>query len=524
METDKEFLSQYTRIATDIAARIAEGKYPEFERLPGKSSLATIYEVSPETVRKALNILSDCGVLQCRTGSGTVVISKKSAELFLEGTKLKDEQAILKENLRSLILDYRQLGQKIVEISENLIDARYTPLPTDQQLPFYEVTVPADSDKANMSLGDMRFWQSTGATIVAIKRGQHIQISPGPYAIIKANDILVYVGEEKTRKAVHQFLTYGKIASTIFQIQEQINTAIHMKELSAAAEALGARIGDISDFTAMTKGMTNHSYLFSCKGSRYILRIPGEGTFNLIDRYQEEQVYRAIAGTGICDDVIYINPENGLKVTRFIDEVRPCDPDNTEDLEKCMGLLRRFHGIGLKVEHYFDLFGNIQHYEDLWAGEPSAHKDYKHIKSNVLGLKDFVEKQRGELCLTHIDAVPDNFLFHNIDGTESLQLIDWEYAGMQDPHVDIAMFCIYSSYDKEQIDKVIDIYFEGSCSRADRAKIYCYVSICGLLWSNWTEYKRCLGVEYGDYAKKQYAYAKEYYKIARKEISAIEGE
>ena len=524
MEIDQEFMSRYTRIATDLAAGIAEGKYPEHSRLPGKSSLATIYEVSPETVRKALNVLADCGVVQTRSGSGTVVLSKNAAELFLEGTQLRDEQSRLKENLRSLLADYRHLGRKIMEISESLIDARYTPLPTDQTLPFYEVTVPADSDKANMSLGDLRFWQSTGATIVAIKRGQHIQVSPGPYAIIKPNDVIVYVGEERSRKAVHQFLTYGKAESTIVQIQEQINTAIHMKELSVAAEALHARIGDISDFMAMTKGMTNHSYLFSCKGARYILRIPGEGTVNLIDRYQEEKVYRAIAGTGICDDVIYINPENGLKVTRFIEEVRPCDPDSPEDLAKCMNLLRRFHGIGLQVDNYFDLFGNIQRYEELRGDEPSVYKDYQRVKNNIFKLKDFVESRRGPLCLTHIDAVPDNFLFHNIDGKESLQLIDWEYAGMQDPHVDIAMFCIYSSYSRPQIDRVIDLYFEGACSREDRVKIYCYVAICGLLWSNWTEYKRTLGVEYGDYAKKQYAYAKEYYQIARKEIKALEGE
>ncbi|MFR7977894.1 MAG: phosphotransferase [[Ruminococcus] torques] len=47
--------------------------------------------------------------------------------------------------------------------------------------------------------------------------------------------------------------------------------------------------------------------------------------------------------------------------------------------------------------------------------------------------------------LTHIDAVPDNFLFiEEASGSTSIRLIDWEYAGMQDPHIDIAMFCIYS--------------------------------------------------------------------------------
>ena len=87
---------------------------------------------------------------------------------------------------------------------------------------------------------------------------------------------------------------------------------------------------------------------------------------------------------------------------------------------------------------------------------------------------------------------------------------------MQDPHVDIAMFCIYSMYGKKQIDKLIDIYFEedGGCDKATRAKIYCYVSVCGLIWSNWCEYKRNLGVEFGEYSLYQYRYAKEYYKFS----------
>ena len=66
------------------------------------------------------------------------------------------------------------------------------------------------------------------------------------------------------------------------------------------------------------------------------------------------------------------------------------------------------------------------------------------------------------MCLTHIDAVPDNFLFYNDGSTEKLQLTDWEYSGMQDPHVDIAMFCMYSMYVKNQGDRRIDICIENT--------------------------------------------------------------
>ena len=89
---------------------------------------------------------------------------------------------------------------------------------------------------------------------------------------------------------------------------------------------------------------------------------------------------------------------------------------------------------------------------------------------------------------------------------------------MQDPHVDIAMFSIYSMYSKEQIDRLIDIYFQNECDQTTRAKIYAYVAACGLLWSNWCEFKHNLGVEFGEYSLRQYRYAKDYYKYCRELI------
>ena len=92
---------------------------------------------------------------------------------------------------------------------------------------------------------------------------------------------------------------------------------------------------------------------------------------------------------------------------------------------------------------------------------------------------------------------------------------------MQDPDVDIAMFCIYSMFDRKQIDNLIDIYYEKNCKPNIRIKIYCYIAACGLLWSNWCEYKKILGIEFGEYSLKQYRYAKEYYKIAINEMEKL---
>ena len=275
---------------------------------------------------------------------------------------------------------------------------------------------------------------------------------------------------------------------------------------------------EVTDITVLKKGMTNRSFLFTCKDKKYIMRIPGEGTDQLINRRQEAAVYHAIADKNICDDIAYINPENGYKITEFLEGARVCDPTDYEDVKKCMSRLRDFHAMKLKVAHEFDIFGQMEFYETLWDGTPSVYKDYEKTKANVWSLKPYIDAHAGEKILTHIDAVPDNFLFVQKNGKEEIRLIDWEYAGMQDPHVDIAMFCIYSLYNKRQVDRLIAAYFTDGCDDATRIKIYCYIAACGLLWSNWCEYKRNLGVEFGEYSLRQYRYAKDYYRIVQDEL------
>lgn len=314
---------------------------------------------------------------------------------------------------------------------------------------------------------------------------------------------------------------------TFEQLRELDSQSDHLKSeaIRTICDALHADMGEITQVTVLKKGMTNRSFLFSCKGKRYIMRIPGEGTAQLVDRRHEAAVYQAIREKNICDDIAYISPDNGYKITEYLADARVCNPEKAEDVRRCMQRLREFHELRLTVAHTFDIFGQIEFYESLWNGAPSIYKDYRQTKENVFSLRGYIDAHVQERVLTHIDAVPDNFLFvKRDDGSEEIRLIDWEYAGMQDPHVDIAMFCIYALYDRRQVDETIAAYFPGGCSEAVRLKIYCYIAACGLLWSNWCEYKWTLGVEFGEYSLRQYRYAKEYYRIVRDTLEQWESE
>ena len=278
------------------------------------------------------------------------------------------------------------------------------------------------------------------------------------------------------------------------------------------------RCEEIENISIMKAGMTNHSYSFYVNGEKYIVRIPGEGTEELINRYFEHDVYKAIDYLDISEDVIFFDPNTGVKISVFLENAYSCNKEEFEDVQTCMKELRRFHNQHLTVAHKFDLWERIIHYENLREGQPSCYNDYEDIKAAVSELCTYVEEQPHEWTLCHIDSVPDNFLFQEYDGIKKVRLIDWEYAGMQDPHLDIAMFAVYAMYDRPMVDRLIDAYFNEGCSDSVRLKIYCYIAISGLLWSNWCEYKKTKGVEFGSYAQKQYDYAKEYTAFFKSEM------
>lgn len=333
------------------------------------------------------------------------------------------------------------------------------------------------------------------------------------------NDKLILAAKMIDSNEYVEINTYEQLRNTDSKSSQLKSDAIR-----TITEVFGCNENEITNLEILKKGMTNRSFVFTVKGSKYVMRIPGEGTDKLIDRKQEAEVYSVISGLDLSNEPIYINPDNGYKITDFLDSIRVCDPASESDIARCMKRLREFHDLKLSVNHSFDIFGHIEFYESLREGKPSVYGDYNETKANVYKLRSFVDSIEKDWCLTHIDAVPDNFLFFSRKETDSkVLLIDWEYSGMQDPHVDIAMFCIYSLYGKQECDHLIDLYFEGNCDVETRAKIYCYIAMCGLLWSNWCEYKQMLGVEFGEYSLRQYRYAKEYFRYAKELIGGKYG-
>lgn len=80
---DNDTLPQYIQIALSIARRIAGGDVPEGAKISGRSKLSSEYNVSPETIRKAVRLLGDMRVVDVREQSGVYVLSADNAKRYL---------------------------------------------------------------------------------------------------------------------------------------------------------------------------------------------------------------------------------------------------------------------------------------------------------------------------------------------------------------------------------------------------------------------------------------------------------
>ena len=272
----------------------------------------------------------------------------------------------------------------------------------------------------------------------------------------------------------------------------------------------------ITDIKCLKSGMTNKSFLFRTGDHHCICRIPGPGTELLINREQEKEVYDAVRPLGITEHVLYLNPKTGYKISEYYENTHNASADNWDDMKTCMDMVRKLHEAGLKVGHSFNIRERISFYEKLClehGGIP--FEDYSQVREWVNQLLDALDKMDLPQCLCHIDANVDNFL---IFPDHSAKLLDWEYAGMCDPLMDVSMCAIYSYYEEEQTEKLLELYLQRRPDDKERFITYADAALGGFLWCLWAVYKASLGDEFGEYTIIMYRYAKRYYKKLMKEL------
>ena len=88
-------LNKYNQIYREISNDIQEGRYVKDDVLPSEHRLVETFDVSRETVRKALNLLQENGFIQKMKGKGSVVIYDSSMDFTVSHlTSFKEIQQL----------------------------------------------------------------------------------------------------------------------------------------------------------------------------------------------------------------------------------------------------------------------------------------------------------------------------------------------------------------------------------------------------------------------------------------------
>lgn len=196
----------YSQIALDIALRISRMELRENAKISGRSVMSSEYGVSPETIRRALRLLEDMGIVEVRHNSGVVILSTQKAAEYVQRFSEQNDIRAIQRKLNSLLEQQRGLNEQIADTAELLVRTNDK---FSKSNPFrnYETDIPAGSHVIGKNIRELMFWQETGATIIAIRRGDQIILSPGPYAVLAQGDTLIFVGDVSAIEAVGKFIT-----------------------------------------------------------------------------------------------------------------------------------------------------------------------------------------------------------------------------------------------------------------------------------------------------------------------------
>ncbi|MCP4576207.1 MAG: GntR family transcriptional regulator [Deltaproteobacteria bacterium] len=90
----------YAQLVRMLRQQIASGEFRKGSKLPSEADICKKFEVSPMTVRRAINVLADQGVITTVQGKGTFV---KSLELGASSFDLEELQSMFKDKGRTKV-------------------------------------------------------------------------------------------------------------------------------------------------------------------------------------------------------------------------------------------------------------------------------------------------------------------------------------------------------------------------------------------------------------------------------------
>jgi thiamine kinase-like enzyme len=196
-------------------------------------------------------------------------------------------------------------------------------------------------------------------------------------------------------------------------------------------------------------GRTNSNFIIIDRAKQYFARIGRELPHHFIDRTAEAKCGRIAAENGIGPEMYHA--EDGVLVMALM-QGRPLklgDGTDSGMLVEIAALLRRLHAISIDpaIPELSPVQASLRYLnllDDEALPEPRGR----------IGTKLASLKSGKPSCIVHGDLIPENFLLSE----DRLYLVDWEYAGIGFPEVDLALTIANFELDKKNTELLLDAY------------------------------------------------------------------
>lgn len=191
-----EHVSRYEEIAYLIAKRIIKGEFREGDKLRGRSILSSEYNVSSETIRKAMQLLSNYNVVEVKERSGIYVSEANHAKDYITYFELhKSNKNLIAETKELLDLSAR-LNHDLHKKFDKLIKTSET---STFPFTYFKLEVKETSSVINKSLSSLDFYNQTSGLIIGIEEDGLLNQIPDPNTIIKSFMILYILGNTEVK-------------------------------------------------------------------------------------------------------------------------------------------------------------------------------------------------------------------------------------------------------------------------------------------------------------------------------------
>lgn len=261
-------------------------------------------------------------------------------------------------------------------------------------------------------------------------------------------------------------------------------------------------------------GRTNKSFKVTVNNEDFVVRFPGNGTDQFIDRVNEKHNAQVAYKLGLDSETIYFDEDTGLKICRFIENAETLNKDTgkkKENIKLMAQGLRTIHCSHKVFKSDFDPFESINFYEKaLEEVVGRLSDDYKNVKEQCMELRKRIEKIGIHKVPCHIDPLPENFIK---DKNNKIYVIDWEYSGNYDGVWDLAAVCLECNFSKEEEGILLKSYFNGINVDEElhlKEKLKIYKIVQDMFWCTWAGAKAARGDDYLiEYSKIKFQRVKE---------------